>query len=111
MLGLISIVLSCFLFVNVNGDTECPVVSTIDDRRTNKTTFRLVQYNVEWLFIDYYASSDCPGQGCTWKNQSEAQTHLSYVAKVIHDMAPDIVNICEIEGCDELNLLLKNTHK
>ena len=76
---------------------------------TKKTNIRIMQYNTEWLFIDYYASSDCPGQGCTWKNQSEAETHLSYVAKVIRDLAPDIVNICEIEGCDELNMLIKNT--
>lgn len=77
--------------------------------KNEKTNIRIMQYNTEWLFIDYYASSDCPGQGCTWKNKSEAETHLSYVAKVIRNMAPDIVNICEIEGCDELNMLLKNT--
>jgi len=77
--------------------------------KNEKTNIRIMQYNTEWLFIDYYASSDCPGQGCTWKNQSEAIEHLSYVANVIQDMDPDIINICEIEGCDELNMLLKNT--
>lgn len=91
----------------VSADTECPVVSSIGggDRRANNNTLRLMQYNVEWLFIDYYAAMDCPGNGCTWKNTSEAQTHLDYVVKRIRDINPDIINFCEIEGCDELNML------
>ena len=94
------------LFMNiVFADTECPTVTTIGDRRADKNKLRLVQYNVEWLFIDYYSAMDCPGNGCTWKNNTEAQTHLSYVSKVIHDLNPDIINFCEIEGCDELNML------
>lgn len=87
------------------GDTECPIVSSIGDRRKNKNSLRLVQYNVEWLFIDYYASMDCPGNGCTWKNISDAKTHMSYVANTIKTLEPDIINICEVEGCDELNML------
>jgi exonuclease III len=89
----------------VFSDTECPYVTSISDRRSDKNKLRLVQYNVEWLFIDYYSNMDCPGNGCTWKNKSEAETHLSYVSKVIHDLNPDIINLCEIEGCDELNML------
>jgi exonuclease III len=87
------------------ADTECPVVNSIGDRRTDKSKLRLAQYNVEWLFIDYYSSMDCPGNGCTWKNLTEAQTHMDYVAKRIEDINPDIINFCEVEGCDELNLL------
>ena len=90
---------------NIFADTECPAVSTIDDRRTDKNKLRLVQYNVEWLFIDYYSSANCPGDGCSWKNESEANTHLNYVYNVIKDLNPDIINFCEIEGCDELNML------
>jgi exonuclease III len=60
---------------------------------------------VEWLFIDYYAPMNCPGDGCTWKNLTEAQTHMDYVVKRIQDINPDIINFCEIEGCDELNML------
>jgi len=94
------------LFIFIKSDTECyNVVSNITDRRQNKNTLRLVQYNVEWLFIDYYAAMDCPGNGCTWKTQMDAQTHLSYVSKAINDLQPDIINFCEIEGCDELNML------
>jgi exonuclease III len=87
------------------ADTECPVVTTIEDRRSDKTKLRLVQYNVEWLYIDYYESMDCPGNGCSWKNISEAQTHMDYVAKRIKTINPDIINLCEVEGCDELNIL------
>jgi exonuclease III len=100
--------LSCALLfaVGVFCETECPSVPAIlGDRRENKNKLRLVQYNVEWLFVDYYASSDCPGNGCTWKNTSAIQTHLKQVEKVISELSPDIINFCEIEGCDEVNML------
>jgi exonuclease III len=91
------------------AEPDCATIKiNANNSKNEKTNIRIMQYNTEWLFIDYYASSDCPGQGCTWKNQSEAETHLSYVAKVIQNLAPDIVNICEIEGCDELNMLIQN---
>ena len=97
------------LFVGtIMADTECPLVTTNGDRRQDKNKLRLVQYNVEWLFIDYYSSANCPGSGCSWSNSSEAQTHMSYVTKVIHDLNPDIINFCEIEGCDELNMVKSN---
>jgi len=89
----------------VLSDTECPAVTTIGDRRADKNKLRLVQYNVEWLFIDYCSSSNCPGDGCSWKNQSQANTHMSYVSSVIKDINPDLINFCEVEGCDELNIL------
>lgn len=66
---------------------------------------RLMQYNVEWLFIDYYAPMDCPGNGCNWHNTDEAETHLDMVADVIQTLNPDIVNLCEVEGIHELSLL------
>ena len=86
-------------------DTECPSVTSIGDRRKDKNSLRLVQYNVEWLFIDYYSGMDCPGNGCTWHSVSDAQTHMSYVANTIKTLQPDIINFCEVEGCDELNML------
>jgi len=89
----------------VKSDTECPIVTSIGDRRKDKSRLRLVQYNVEWLFVDYYSSMNCPGDGCTWKNQSEALKHLDYVSKRITNLDPDIINFCEVEGCDELNML------
>lgn len=87
------------------ADTECPYISTIGDRRIDKSKLRLIQYNVEWLFIDYYSPMNCPGSGCTWVNQSEADLHMDYVTKVVSELNPDIINFCEIEGCDELNIL------
>jgi exonuclease III len=89
------------------ADTQCPYVDTIQDRRQNKNQLRLMQYNVEWLFVDYYSGSDCPGNGCTWKNESAAITHLNAVANVIDKLQPDIINFCEVEGCDELNMLTR----
>jgi len=111
--------LALFLSVSLNFipfikcDTECPLVSSFGDRRKDKNSLRLVQYNVEWLFIDYYSSMDCPGDGCTWNSIPDAQTHLSYVANVINYLQPDIISLCEVEGCDELNILkeqLDNTY-
>lgn len=87
------------------GDTECQTVISFGDRRKDKNTLRLVQYNVEWLFIDYYTGIDCPGNGCTWHSVSDAKTHMSYVANIIKTLQPDIINLCEVEGCDELNML------
>ena len=99
-----SIIMFCIFFVN--ADTECPIVTTIDDRRENSKTLRLVQYNVEWLFIDYYSSSKCPGNGCTWNTTDDAKKHANYVSDVIKKLNPDIVNFCEIEGCDELSYIV-----
>jgi exonuclease III len=101
------LILSLFVFSkNILADTECPTINNFgEDRRSNKNTLRLVQYNVEWLFIDYYSAMNCPGDGCTWKNQTEAETHMSYVADVVNELRPDIINFCEVEGCDELNEL------
>ena len=78
------------------------------DRRSNLKSLRIVQYNTEWLFIDYYENSKCPGNGCTWKTESEAKIHLSYVVNVINKLNPDIINLCEIKGYKELNYLLES---
>ena len=103
-----SLLALCFLTLHsyvYGGDTECPVVTTFGDRRKDKNTLRLVQYNVEWLFIDYYSSANCPGSGCSWHTQEDAETHMSYVTNVMKNLQPDIINFCEVEGCDELNIL------
>lgn len=90
-----------------NGDTECPTIPNPPIiRNVSSSSFRIVQYNVEWLFIDYYSPMNCPGSGCTWVNSSEAQTHLKYVANVVRTLRPDILNLCEVEGCDELRMLI-----
>jgi len=105
----ILIILSCF-YLLVNADTECPIAPlTLGDRRTNKDILRLVQYNVEWLFLDYYSQSNCPGSGCTWKTEADAETHTNYISNVVKALNPDIINFCEIEGCDELSSVQKLT--
>ena len=97
---------------NIFSDTECPyIVDTKDRRKDNSSTvYKIMQYNVQWLFIDYCVSSDCPGAGCDWKNITEANTHMKYVTDVINKINPDIVNICEVEGCDELNILISGLY-
>jgi len=106
---LFSLLLLLALFSDLGvSDTECPVVSNIEDRRPNKNTLRLVQYNVEWLFVDYYEPMNCPGSGCTWHSTTDALTHLDYVVSTIKELNPDILNLCEVEGCDELNMLVSN---
>jgi exonuclease III len=96
------------------SDTECPNILNVSlndgdgDRRLNKTSsiYKIMQYNVQWLFIDYYENAKCPGSGCDWINISEAEIHLDHIAKVIKKIDPDIINFCEVEGCDELNILI-----
>ena len=65
-----------FVFLLFGGiiaeDYDCSIVKTSDDRRTDKNKLKIMQYNVEWLFLDYYKSADCPGNGCTWKNKTMA---------------------------------------
>jgi exonuclease III len=99
-------------FPSINA--ECSAVTTITDRRLDNSTFRLVQYNAEWLFIDYYSSAKCPGSGCSWHTLDEAETHLLTVSNVLSELNADLVNICEVEGCNELDMLignLDNTYK
>jgi exonuclease III len=64
-----------------------------------------MQYNVEWLYIDYYKNADCPGNGCTWHNETVAYDHLYQIATIIDEVNPDIINICEVEGIKELSIL------
>lgn len=92
-------------------DYDCPTVPSIsEDRRQNKTALRIVQYNVEWLFLDYYSNADCPGDNCPWKTAEDAVTHMQYVSDVVKTLNPDIMNLCEVEGCDELNTLITDVN-
>lgn len=96
------------LFQNVNCD--CPLVDTPNnDRRTDNETLKIMQYNVEWAFLEYYKGADCPGNGCPWKTENMSYNHLLHVSNIINKFNPDIVNICEIEGCNELNYLINRT--
>jgi endonuclease/exonuclease/phosphatase family metal-dependent hydrolase len=84
----------------------CPAAPAApQDRRTNTSTLRVVQFNAEWLFINSY--SGCPGTKCPWGTPEAAETHLEAIASVIKNLNGDIVNLCEVEGCDELTQLTK----
>lgn len=101
-----------FLFSLTKSEPDCPFISSSSNyTNLNKNSIRIMQYNVEWLFLDYYKPMDCPGNGCTWVNESQANSHLEYVAKVIDEISPDIVNLCEVEGCDELHSLNKKLNQ
>ena len=102
--GWLLVVSLCFLLMShISSETECPFAPTIpEDRRTNKSFVRIMQYNVEWFFLDYYAPMNCYGDGCTWHSYDDAITHMYYIAETINRVKPDIVNFCEVEGCDEL---------
>lgn len=90
---------------NVFSSETCNNVKLENKNVYNESSIRLMQYNMEWVFIDYYKNSDCPGNGCTWLNENDTQKHISYLSNVINKINPDIINICEIEGCNELSKL------
>lgn len=116
-MNILYIIFCIVLFGGLNsifGDTDCKYVieqekMDSDISTTSISKFRLVQYNMEWLFIDYYKNADCPGNGCSWKNDSDVEIHISHLADVINALKPDIMNICEVEGCDELDTLIGKT--
>lgn len=93
-----------FSFSALSGsanDTECPIVplSAVNLPRE----FKVAQYNVEWFFLKQYES--CPGSGCSWETIEDAEIHLSHLADVVRKINPDILNLCEVEGCYELGQL------
>lgn len=103
---MLRLILLFSLFISIiSSDSECPNILISGDRRNDKTKLRIVQFNVEWFFIDYYSNMNCPGDGCTWKNQSEAIEHMNFISTRLKTLNPDIINFCEVEGCDELNML------
>jgi len=73
------------------------------DRRINKANLRVVSFNAEWLFD---SGKSCPGTGCPWEDQTEAEEHLSMIAQVISDLDADIVNLEEVEDCEVLKKLI-----
>lgn len=101
--------LQIFWLTNAAIDTQCPNAPLVaKDNRNDVNKMRLVQYNAEWLFLDQY--KDCPGSGCSWANDSEANLHFETVYKVLLDLDADFVNFCEIEGCDELSQMTEHVN-
>jgi exonuclease III len=119
--------LSYFLFVSLlcalvkanSNDTQCADVNVVPTTvPTSPTTIptgtpvRIMQYNVEWFFLKTY--NGCPGTSCSWANLNDATIHMQNVANVVAQYNPDILNLCEVEGCYELgqlNQLLGNKYQ
>jgi len=49
----------------------------------------------------------CPGADCPWPDAATAQAHAMRVATVLKELRPDVVNLCEVEGCDEMQWLAR----
>ena len=96
---LILLWLSRAIASNTN-DTQC---YTVVPKSFVQSKIRIMQYNVEWFFLKTY--NGCPGSSCTWPNLETATNHMNALAKVIGDLDPDIINLCEVEGCYELSQL------
>ncbi len=111
ILEILSLIICSFYLSRASNtnDTECYTVGQSDTH--SLSSLRIMQYNAEWLFLKTY--NNCPGSGCSWKNLTDATTHLQNVAAVIRTYNPDILNLCEVEGCYELgqlNALLGNQY-
>jgi len=69
--------LTTLFLVSANtNDTQCPYIGSAPNTNANVTRTRIMQYNVEWLFLKTYNS--CPGSGCSWATLADATTHLLF---------------------------------
>lgn len=106
-ISLFCILLSAALANNTN-DTQCyQVPGTSKSLIPVGKPVRFMQYNVEWLFLRTY--NGCPGSSCSWPTMEAAETHMSAVASIVNEFQPDILNLCEVEGCYELQALINET--
>lgn len=71
---------------------------------------RLVHFNTQWLFTDYNSEIDCPGKGCIWKNQKETDTHFLFISRIVNELKPNILNLCEVQGMNEMKQLVMATN-
>lgn len=53
----------------------------------------------------------CPGADCPWPDAATAQAHALRVATVLKELRPDVVNLCEVEGCDEMEWLARQLNE
>jgi len=87
----------------------CPKApSHAEDRRINKQSLKIVDWNVDWLFTN--VSHDmgkivCPG-ACDWKNQSIALEHLKTVTQNLEAIGADMIFLEETEDCDTLSAII-----
>ena len=87
------------------------IIGLIFFHKSYSYNLRFMHWNTQWLFTTYNSFANCPGDGCVWKNEQEAETHLLYISNIINNINPDILNICEVQGETELNQLNEKTKK
>lgn len=77
------------------------------DRRKNKDTLKVVNFNAEWLFLfGGRGGIHCPSDGCAWSNTIEALNHFKDVADTLVKIDADIIHLSEVEDCRALRTLL-----
>lgn len=116
-ISFVSLLSVLFFMQNVaasnTNDTQCAIIpNSANTEIPVGTPVRFMQYNVEWFFLKTY--NGCPGTSCSWQTLAEATTHMQYIADTIKEYDPDIINLCEVEGCYELgqlNGLLGNAYQ
>ena len=88
----------CILAMLTIVKADCPIpYSPGKDHRTNPVNLRLVQFNVEWLFM-----TPCQNYGCPWTNEEEQQEHIAAISNVLTELQPDMAHFAEVENCDAL---------
>uniref|UniRef100_A0A7S1YH72 Endonuclease/exonuclease/phosphatase domain-containing protein n=1 Tax=Sexangularia sp. CB-2014 TaxID=1486929 RepID=A0A7S1YH72_9EUKA len=64
------------------------------DRRVDKASLSIVEFNAEWLFLSNYEKR--------WSSFAEAERHLDDVAAMLSRIQFDIAVLLEVESCDVL---------
>eukprot|EP01088_Endostelium_zonatum_P005103 TRINITY_DN1654_c0_g1_i1.p1 TRINITY_DN1654_c0_g1~~TRINITY_DN1654_c0_g1_i1.p1 ORF type:complete len:435 (-),score=103.94 TRINITY_DN1654_c0_g1_i1:26-1330(-) len=107
LMGYRLVVCLVIILVLVNeGFTQnfCPTApSFVQDRRSDKSQVVVSTFNTEWSFL---SRSNCPGNGCPWKDITQARIHLSHIADKIALVNADIYVLEEVENCVVLRELL-----
>ena len=80
--------------------------------RTKK--LRIVQFNVEWLYVkkedDNKILQEYPWsiKNYPWKTKEEELLHLNYISNTLKKLNPDIINLCEVQNKNVLDIVIKN---
>jgi hypothetical protein len=80
------------------------------DRRTERSTLRIVTVNAEYLMHDPEVGCRRQWQGCPWRNATASRTHLENVAKMLANLDADMINLTEVSMlvCSSLYIVLVN---
>lgn len=68
------------------------------DRRTDKTVLQVLEFNVEWLFLNRSGTNiKCPGD-CSWRTGKSAWLHLQRIAEFLDRINADLIHFNEVES-------------